>query len=158
MRRLVYGSGAQSTWGQTDPVSETLWFFCLLYTRRWIESKISLIVLYSIHHRQNPLKTTVQCNLTMSQCGRNMPLSLHKIMEQEAVQAMTCKAALKIVFCVCVSATIPASFTIPLLFKFCYKSTCTIMFFFWLLFSLYLKCCSISCTMYDLPGLAAKFP
>jgi hypothetical protein len=31
--------------------------FCLLHTRRWIESKISPIVLYNIHHRQNPFKS-----------------------------------------------------------------------------------------------------
>jgi hypothetical protein len=30
--------------------------FCLIYTRRWIKSKISLIVLYSLHHRQNPFE------------------------------------------------------------------------------------------------------
>jgi hypothetical protein len=30
--------------------------FCLLHTRRWMESKISPIVLYNIHHRQNPFK------------------------------------------------------------------------------------------------------
>jgi hypothetical protein len=44
---------------EIDPVSETLWFFCLIYTRRWIESKLNLIVLYSIHCRQNPLKSTL---------------------------------------------------------------------------------------------------
>jgi hypothetical protein len=32
---------------ETDPVSETLWFF-VIYTRRWIKSKINLIVLYKI--------------------------------------------------------------------------------------------------------------
>jgi hypothetical protein len=42
---------------ETDPVSETLWYFFVIYTRRWIKSKINLIVLYIIHHRQNPLKS-----------------------------------------------------------------------------------------------------
>jgi hypothetical protein len=32
--------------------------FCLLHTRRWLESKISPIVLYNKHHRQNPFKST----------------------------------------------------------------------------------------------------
>jgi hypothetical protein len=31
--------------------------FCLLHTRRWIEAKISPIVLYNIHHHQNPFKS-----------------------------------------------------------------------------------------------------
>jgi hypothetical protein len=42
----------------TDPVSETLWSFVKLpHTRRWTESKRSQIVLYNIHHRQNPFKS-----------------------------------------------------------------------------------------------------
>jgi hypothetical protein len=39
-------------------VSETGSVFCLPHTRRWIESKISPVALYNIHHRQNPFKST----------------------------------------------------------------------------------------------------
>jgi hypothetical protein len=43
---------------ETDPVSETLWSFVkLLHTRRWIKSKISPIILYNIHNRQDPFKS-----------------------------------------------------------------------------------------------------
>jgi hypothetical protein len=46
---------------ETDPVSETLWSFVKLsHTRRWTESKRSQIVLYNIHHRQNPFKSTTK--------------------------------------------------------------------------------------------------
>jgi hypothetical protein len=34
--------------------------FCHIYTRRWIKSKINLIVLYSIHYRQNPSKSILR--------------------------------------------------------------------------------------------------
>jgi hypothetical protein len=47
---------------ETDPVSETLWSFVKFpHTRRWTESKRSQIILYNIHHRQNPFKTTRNC-------------------------------------------------------------------------------------------------
>jgi hypothetical protein len=43
---------------ETDPVSESLWSFVKLSrTRRWTEPKRSQIVLYNIHHRQNPFKS-----------------------------------------------------------------------------------------------------
>jgi hypothetical protein len=46
---------------EIDPVSETVWSFVKLpHTRRWIESKRSQIVLYNIHHRQNPFKSNRQ--------------------------------------------------------------------------------------------------
>jgi hypothetical protein len=65
IHRLVYmtknhnvsetGSVSVRRWMGPDPVSE-MWFF-VIYTRRRIKSKINLIVLYSIHHCQNPSKS-----------------------------------------------------------------------------------------------------
>jgi hypothetical protein len=50
---------------ETDPVSETLWSFVNLpHTRPWIESKRCQIVLYNIHHRQNPFKSINQRYVT----------------------------------------------------------------------------------------------
>jgi hypothetical protein len=40
--------------------------FCLLYTRRWIESKISSIVLYSFRHVQYLTKYKAKCFVSMS--------------------------------------------------------------------------------------------
>jgi hypothetical protein len=40
--------------------------FCLPHTRRWTESKRSQIVLYNMHHRQNPFKSI--CRTEVKKC------------------------------------------------------------------------------------------
>jgi hypothetical protein len=55
---------------ETDPVSETLCFFLSYNTRRWMESIINLIVLYSLHHRQNPFKFILLFYLSFFPFGR----------------------------------------------------------------------------------------
>jgi hypothetical protein len=41
-----------------NPLVRNVVVFSLPHTRRWIKSKISPIALYSIHHHQNPFKST----------------------------------------------------------------------------------------------------
>jgi hypothetical protein len=61
IHHLVCGSFTKDhNVSETGSVSVLRWmwsFVKLPHTRRWIESKRSQIVLYNIHHRQNPFKS-----------------------------------------------------------------------------------------------------